>query len=140
MMKTITLTLVLILLVTNVNAGLPGRSTHRIYGKWTWTFARNSCTEVYEFRQNNTSVVQSGQELQETRFTISDQPDANGFYRMTDEVTSSNHQTGCDGNPGGTPVGDKATIYVQFHPTGDLMIMCGEPNLNGCIGPLRRIS
>ncbi len=114
--------------------------THRLHGAWTWTYSKNNCKETYRYRSDNTSEVHSGEELAESRFTIADKPDANGFYRMTDVVTKSNGRTGCDGQPGGTPVGDEATMYVIFHPAREEMLICQEPSLSACMGPLRRVS
>lgn len=113
---------------------------HPLYGKWVWTYAKNNCEEVYHYRSDNTSVVTSAEEVGESRFTISDKPDLNGFYRMTDVVTKSNGLTGCDGTPGGTPVGDTVTLYIFFRPTKSEMLICQEPSLKACMGPLRRIS
>jgi len=50
-------------------------------------------TEVYRHRTDNTSRVTSGEEVGESRFSISEGPDANGFYRMTDVVTNANGKT-----------------------------------------------
>jgi hypothetical protein len=113
---------------------------HSAYGKWTWTRAANNCTEVYDYRPDNTNIVTSGEEMGESRFTIDEKPDINGFYRMVDVVTKSNGLTGCDGSPGGTPVGATATIYLFFNATRDQMVVCQEPSFNACFGPLRRIS
>lgn len=113
---------------------------HPLYGKWIWSYAKNNCSEVYDYRPDHTSVVTSGEEIAESRFTISDKPDLRGFYRMTDVVTTSNGRTGCDGEPGGTPIGDTVTIYIFFHPTRDELVMCQEPSFDACMGPLRRIS
>lgn len=110
-----------------------------LYGKWSWTYVKNNCTEVYDYRSDNTTVITSGEEQAESSFTISDKPDLNGFYRMTDVATKSNGRTGCDGEPGGTPVGDTATIYITFSPTKDEMVICQEPSFNSCMGPLQRI-
>lgn len=138
-MKAILAALIVFPMATIAVANASNSSTHRLYGKWTWTYSKNNCTEVYEYRPDNTSVVTSGEEVGESRFTITDKPDLNGFYRMVDVVTKSNGRTGCDGEPGGTPVGDTATIYVLFHPTKDEMLICQEPSLDACFGPLRRV-
>lgn len=137
-MKAILTALVITLLVSPAYAGEP--SSKRLYGKWSWTYAKNNCTEIYEFRPDNTSIVTSGEEIAESAFTISDEPTFNGFYQMVDVVTKSNGHTGCDGTAGGTPVGDKVTDYVMFHPVRDEMIFCMEPALTACMGPLRRVS
>lgn len=123
--------------VANVNDSL---EQHPLYGKWEWTYTKNNCTEIYDFRADNTSLVTSGEEVGESQFTISEKSDLNGFYYLTDTVTKSNGLTGCDGEPGGTPVGDKVTNYIFFSPSKSEMVMCQEPSFNACMGPLRRIS
>lgn len=126
--------------LTNTGDVVGNSSAHRLYGKWSWTYEKNNCTEVYEYRPDNTSLVTSGEEVGESSFTIADKPDENGFYRMTDKVTKSNGRTGCDAEPGGSPVGDEVTIYIIFHPKKDEMLICLEPSLKACFGPLRRVS
>lgn len=115
-------------------------ASHPLYGKWKWTYASNHCTETYDYRPDNTSIISSGEEQAESRFTISDKPDQKGFYRMTDVTTKSNGRAGCDGAAGGTPVGDSAVIFIFFNPTKSEMIICQEPSFNACMGPLRRVS
>lgn len=139
-MKSTLATLILCSVATTAVASVGSSATHRLYGKWAWTYSKNNCTEVYDYRSDNTSVVTSGEEVAESRFTIAEKPDLNGFYRMTDMVTKSNGRTGCDGEPGGTPVDHEVTNYILFHPTRDEMLICQEPSLNSCFGPLRRVS
>ena len=112
---------------------------HPLFGKWMWTRAENNCTEVYDYRPDYTSRVNSGEEIGESRFTVSDEPDQHGFYRMTDVATKYNGRTGCDGMLGGTPVGDEATMFIFIRPIGDEMVICQEPSFAACFGPLRRI-
>lgn len=139
-MKAILATLIICFIATTAIASVGNLSTHRLYGKWAWTYPKNNCTEVYDYRPDNSSVVTSHEEVGESRFTIASKPDLNGFYRMTDVVTTSNGRTGCDGSPGGAPVGNTITIHILFHPIKDEMLICQEPSLNACFGPLRRIS
>ncbi|MFC5300580.1 hypothetical protein [Azospira restricta] len=140
-MKTTAAALFICFLATSAVANVGYSSAqHPLYGKWAWTYAKNNCSEVYDYRPDNTSVVTSGEEIGESRFTISDKPDLNGFYRMTDVVTKSNGRTGCDGKPGGTPVGNTVTIFIFFHPTMSEMVMCQEPSFYACMGPLRRLT
>ena len=139
-MKTIAAAFIISSIATSAVATVTDLSTqHPLYGKWAWTYTKNNCTEVYNFRPDNTSVVTSGEEIGESRFTISDKPDLNGFHLMTDVITKSNSRTGCDGEPGGTPVGDTATMYIFFSPTKREMAICQEPSFNSCFGPLRRL-
>ena len=124
---------------TFANTGSSSNS-HPLHGKWTWTYQKNNCTEVYEYHSDNTTSVTSGEEIGESRFTVSDSPDSNGFYRMTDQITKSNGKTGCDGAPGGSPVGNKVTIYIIFSPDEEEMAICQTASFSACFGPLRRIS
>lgn len=139
-MKSILATLIIYSVATTAVASVGNSPTNRLYGKWAWTYSKNNCTEVYDYRSDNTSVVTSGEEVAESHFTIAEKPDLKGFYRMTDRVTKSNGRTGCDGEPGGTPIDHEVTIYILFHPTRDEMLICQEPSLNSCFGPLRRVS
>lgn len=138
-MKTIATPIILCFMATSAIANVTDSSApHPLYGKWEWTYAKNNCTEVYDYRSDNTSVITSGEEQAESRFTISEKHDLNGFCRMKDVTTKSNGRTGCDGEPGGTPVGDTATMYIFFHPKKKEMVICQEPSFNACMGPLRR--
>lgn len=139
-MKSILAATLLCSMATTAAAVVDHSPTHRLYGKWAWTYSKNNCTEVYDYRSDNTAAVSSGEELVESRFTIASEPDVNGFHRMTDVVTKTNGRTGCDGEPGGTPLGHEAIIYILFHPARDEMLICQEPSLNACFGPLRRVS
>ena len=139
MMKAMVAGFFLCAIAVDSNADMTA-SSHPLYGRWSWTYEKNKCTEVYDYHADNTSMVTSGEERAESRFTISDKPDLNGFYRLVDVATKSNGRTGCDGEPGGTPVGDTATLYIFFKPTNDEMIMCQEPSFKACMGPLHRIS
>ena len=114
--------------------------THPVFGKWTWTRKENNCTEVYNFLSDSISNVVSGEEISESRFTISEDPDTNGFYQMTDEVTKDNGKTGCDGIPGGTPIGDKVTDFIFISQSGNEMLICEAGNFSACFGPLRRLT
>ena len=104
------------------------RPDHPYLGRWTWDY--RGCTEVYTHRADGTSSAVSGEE---------DQTEDSGFYRVVDTVTSSNGKTGCDGQPGGTPVGDVATVFVFIRPSGDEMLECRTPSLDHCMGPLKRM-
>lgn len=138
-MKAALVTLLICSAATVANASVATSPTHRLYGKWAWTYSKNNCTEVYNYRVDNTAVVTSGEEQAESRFSITEKPDPMGFYRMTDVVTKSNGRTGCDGEPSGTPVGHEVTIYILFHPRKNEMLICQQPLLDTCFGPLQRI-
>jgi hypothetical protein len=140
-MKYLTVALAFCVISLSVSASIAGDPVpHPLYGKWGWVYARNNCQEIYHFRGDNTSAITSAEEVAESHFTVSEKPDANGFYRMTDVVTQTNGLTGCDGTPGGTPVGDTVTLYLLFNSLRSEMLMCQEPSLKACMGPLHRLS
>lgn len=113
------------------------RPDHPYLGRWTWVY--EGCTELYTNRADGTTSVVSGEEVGEGTFTITDETEDSGFYRVVDTVTTSNGKTGCDGQEGGTPVGSVATIFVFIRPSGDEMLECKTPSLDRCTGPLKRI-
>lgn len=114
------------------------RKDHPYLGRWTWTY--RGCVEVYENRPDGTSAVTSGAEVGESKYTITAYAEQNGFYRLVDIVTNSNGKTGCDGSPGGTPIGDEAVSFVLIRSSGEEMIFCKTPALDKCMGPLRRLN
>lgn len=126
------------IIVTPIFAASPS-TNHPLFGEWTWTRKVNNCTETYNYSETLTAKITSGEEVAESRFTITDDPDQNGFYRMTDEVTKGNGKTGCDGTAGGSSIGDKVTLFIFIKPTGDQMVFCSEPSFKSCFGPLRRV-
>lgn len=113
------------------------RADHPYLGKWVWNY--RGCDEFYEYRRDRTSRIKSGEEVGESTFTISDEPEKSGFYHMVDTVTRSNGNPGCDGSPGGTPVGEVSELYVFIRPSGEEMLICEDESVDACIGPLRRL-
>lgn len=115
----------------------PVKHDHPIIGKWSITLP-NGCSETYEFHPNDTTDITSGSEVAQSRFTISNKLEKDGFYHMRDETTKNNGGTDCGGS--NTPVGDVANLFVYIQPSGDEMYFCFEPSTQKCFGPLRRVS
>jgi hypothetical protein len=109
---------------------------HPIVGRWTFTLPDGSCTETYHFRTDGTSVVTSGDEIAESVFDIAAKPDANGFYKWTDELVKDNGKKDCAGEV--TAIGKVVTNYILFSPGGDQFIICAQQSLDACFGPLER--
>lgn len=111
---------------------------HPLVGKWRWTRAANSCTEVYEYRVDGTLLVTSGDEKTENNFAIVRNPDSNGFYEAQFKIVKDYGGKDCaDSETDDT--GAEFTTYVIFDPTGATYLSCQKPNLDACFGPLRRI-
>ncbi|MYM27359.1 hypothetical protein GTP58_03365 [Duganella sp. CY15W] len=118
-------------------AGAPLRADHPVVGTWRITLPDGSCTETYRIRADGTTLVFSNEEVAESTFTISDQPDKEGFYKETDTIFKDNGKRDCSGEV--TKPGKAVTSYLQFHPNGNLFVMCVERDLERCIGPFIRV-
>ena len=113
------------------------RRDHPIIGTWKITLPDGSCTETYRIRADGTTLVFSHEEVAESTFVITDQPDKNGFYKEVDTLVKDNGKHDCSGTV--TKPGRAVTNYLQFHPDGDMFLMCVERNLERCIGPFVRV-
>jgi hypothetical protein len=112
---------------------------HPLLGKWTWTRGSNNCTEIYDFRPDGTSHVQSGTEISDGLFMVSPEPNAAGFYVWTDQVTKDFGGRDC-ANSEDDSTGRTSTVYVQISPRRrDQIIVCYTAALDRCFGPLTRV-
>jgi hypothetical protein len=115
----------------------PLRADHPIIGTWRITLPDGACSETYRIRADGTTLVFSNEEVAESTFTVSDKPDEDGFFQQTDIIVKDNGKPDCSGAI--TEPGRSVTSYLQFHPSGNLFVMCVEPNLERCIGPFIRV-
>ncbi len=115
----------------------PPASDHPILGIWKLTLPDGSCSEIYRFRGDGTTLVTSAEEVSQSEFSIPAKPSAKGFYRLEDRLVKDNGKKDCIGQI--TKVGAKATHFVHFHPSGSLFLMCAAESLDVCIGPFRRM-
>lgn len=115
----------------------PIAKDHPIVGGWTYTVPDGSCTETYHFLSNGTSVVTSGDEIAESVFDIAAKPDANGFYKWSDQLVKDNGKQDCAGEV--TEVGKVVTNYILFSADGERLIICAQQSRDACFGPLERV-
>lgn len=97
-----------------------------------------TCTEVHTYRIDGTMHVTSGEEVADTTYEISDQPDAAGTYTLTETLVSVNGKPDCIGAV--TPPGSVETITqsIRFNAQGDRMQVCGtNGQLSYCGGFVR---
>ena len=119
-------------------AQTPAPGAHPLVGKWQWTRPQNKCTEVYDFRADGTAVVTSGAEKTDNTYTVAANPDSNGFFRVTVKTTKDHGGKDCaDDETDST--GQESTTYVLFDPNRAQSVMCAEPKLERCFGPLQRL-
>lgn len=79
----------------------------------------------------------SGEEVAEIEYQIVADPSPKGFYRIVSTIVKDNGKKDCAGEL--TEVGQKATIFIQFHPSGETITMCRSESTDACFGPLRRV-
>ena len=115
----------------------PPAADHPILGIWKLTLPDGSCSEVYRFRGDGTTLVTSAEEVSQSEFNIPAQPSAKGFYKLEDRLVKDNGKKDCIGQI--TKVGGTAIHFVHFHPSGSLFLMCAAESLEVCIGPFRRM-
>ncbi|MDO8439368.1 MAG: hypothetical protein Q7S67_03925 [Telluria sp.] len=115
----------------------PPAASHPILGIWKLTLPDGSCSEIYRFRGDGTTLVTSAEEVSESQFSIPAKPSAKGFYKLEDRVVKDNGKKDCSGAI--MKIGARATNYIHFHPSGSLFLMCADESLNACIGPFRRM-
>lgn len=113
------------------------RQSHPVIGTWRITMPDGSCSETYRIRADGTTLVFSNEEVAESTFAISDQPDQQGFYKEVDTIVKDNGKRDCLGDV--TEVGRAVTSYLLFHPSGDMFLMCVERRTDKCIGPFVRV-
>ncbi|MDB5959719.1 MAG: hypothetical protein JWP59_1013 [Massilia sp.] len=131
---------VLLAAVLSVSApalAVPPAANHPIVGAWRLSLDGGMCFEIYRFREDGTSLVTSAHEVSESDFVIGATPSARGFYKLEDHIVKDNGKPDCSGEV--MKVGTRATNYVQFHPNGDMFLMCASEALDVCIGPFERI-
>jgi hypothetical protein len=119
-------------------AGAAGlREDHPLIGTWQITLPDGSCREIYRYRSDGTTLVTSAEEVAESSYNISDQPDPEGFYKQTDTIVKDNGKRDCSGEV--TQVGHQVVTYLLFHPSGNMFLMCFERDRRSCIGPFIRV-
>ncbi len=136
--NTTTLVAASIFLAITPALGKPIAPDHPFVGTWkiTLPLSGGTCDEIYHIRPDGTRLVTSGEEEAESEYEISDGPSEKGFYKWVDTITKDNGKKDCLG--GITPVGDVATNYIVFHPSGDMFLLCIEESLDRCVGPFVR--
>jgi len=112
------------------------RTDHPIIGTWTLTLP-NNCSEVFTFKPDGTTRVTSNEEVTASHYEITDQPNADDFYALTDTTTETNGKKDCRGST--MTIGETNTVYVRFNRPSDEMLVCYDLPYERCFGPMRRL-
>lgn len=122
------------------SAAPAGPAANPLLGKWRFTHQANNCAETYEFRADGTFQIVSDKEVSDGVYRISLRPDENGFFTFVGRNTKVSGAPDCTNTPpqaGNLDV--EFTNYVKFHPTAPEHIVCAEPAVERCFGPLERV-
>ncbi len=110
---------------------------HPLSGTWSWTAFGGKCVETFQYRSINTMLSTSGDAVSEWNYTVTPNANEKGFYEVVETSMRHNGRKDCSGDT----VSDTGIVnirFVQFSPARDLMLICREPSLAACFGPLRR--
>jgi hypothetical protein len=118
-------------------AATPLRADHPLIGAWQLTSRDGGCAETYRIDRGGTTLVTSAEEVAETRFTMSDQPSAKGYYKWVDTLVRDNGKKDCSGQV--TKPGKSTTSYVLLSPAGNRFLLCGAEDGKQCIGPFVKL-
>jgi hypothetical protein len=110
-----------------------------LFGAWTWTRAKNHCTEVYDFRLRGEYRGSSGEEVTQGTYDVAYSPDANGYYKLTMAVAKDYGGVDCY-DSGADNTGETGVTYVKWAYHKEEFWICHDANGRGCFGPLRRAS
>jgi len=108
-----------------------------LLGNWSWTLAKNSCTETFQYSAGEMRKGVSGEEITQSRYSVSPKPSLLGFYRVSETVTQTNAKKDCSGDLHEVS-GEPVTRFIQFSPDLKQIIVCREESLKACFGPLQR--
>ena len=116
----------------------PLRADHPLIGAWQITTRDGSCAETYRIDRGGTTLVTSADEVAETRFTLSDQPSAKGYYKWVDTLVKDNGKKDCGGQV--TKPGKTTTNFIKMiNEAGTAFVMCGAEDGKQCIGPFVKL-
>ena len=87
--------------------------------------------------REGTSLVTSADEVAQTRFEVSDQPSAKGYYKWVDTIVKDNGKKDCSGQV--TKPGKTTTNYILLNPAGNRFLLCGAEDGKQCIGPFVKL-
>jgi hypothetical protein len=123
------------LLAATTAAG-PPPAGHPLVGTWELVLPGSKCVETYDYRADGTSHTVSAAEETDTDYEVAATPGVQGYYELTVTIRKSNGKPDCSGQL--TPLGTPFTLYLA--PLRGGFLMCFDPALQRCLGPIMRVS
>lgn len=116
----------------------PVRSTiHPVIGYWKAIVPETTCVESYLFNADGTAIFTSGNEQSEVNYEVAQQPDINGFFKLTHTVLKTNGGKDCTNEVPEVRV--KTISYLLFKPDGTAFVSCDTESetMELCFGPMQ---
>lgn len=110
---------------------------HPLAGTWSWTAFGGKCVETFQYRTIGTMLSTSGEAVSDWNYTVTPNANDKGFYEVVETSMRNNAKKDCSGDTV-SATGLVNIRFVQFSPARDMILMCREPSLAACFGPLRR--
>jgi hypothetical protein len=114
----------------------PVQEGHPFVGRWRTELPDLKCFEEYEIRADGTRSVIAGEERNESEFSISATPDANGYYTLKDKIVKNNGKPDCSGSF--TKLGSFASVFIRMHPSRDRYLLCFQKEMKSCVAEFIR--
>jgi len=109
---------------------------HPILGSWRISADGTECADITTFEPTGRRRTNSGEEVTESEFEISAEPDSKGYYRLVDTLREKNGRPGCSGDS--APIGHIAKVFIRFTNRESFSI-CQREDQASCFAGARRI-
>lgn len=109
---------------------------HPLLGTWRIDLPDRNCFEEYELRADGTKLSQSGEERNESEFSLSAEPSARGYYKWVDKLVKTNGKPDCSGNEG--EAGHVAVNFIRLHPSKEKFLLCAGEDFKRCFAEFYR--
>jgi len=127
--------LVTVCLLATAASARPPMTGHPIIGTWLLQVSGTTCRETWQFHPDGTTFNASGDERSTSEYEISDRPNSEGYYVLSDIIRATNGKPDCFGKA--TPIGDRAVNYLLLEPTGEF-IVCSSSSHDSCFATMAR--
>ena len=133
--KTLLVALAALIACFGISSTHAQTTTDPLAGTWGWRLFTGKCAETLQYRADGVLINTSGDAVTEWRYTVTNTPDAQGFYKSIEVTTRFNAKKDCSGDVV-NKLGLETIKFIQFNPASDQMIVCKSTSLQACYGPL----
>lgn len=109
-----------------------------IVGTWTYKAPESTCEDTYTFQADGTMRGTSGEQVVDSKYTISEKHTQYAFYALKHQIITTNGKKDCEGKL--SEVGYEGLHFIRYDVSGEHMLMCEDEMsmLYNCFGPMTR--